>query len=147
MPGGLPKGHPCRAQYSHSHAITLGIPTPVSPQALYHRLQETTVEKKPAAQRPFHVNTRWRGYNSRDRMFRLNRATRRVASPHVVSIADFCSLAQSRLPRAVFDYLDGGAEGEVTLRENCRAFQDVTFRPRHAVALPICEQRTRAPAF
>ena len=41
-------------------------------------------------------------------------------------------MARRRVPKAVFDYLDGGAEGEVTLRENCRAFQDVTFRPRHA---------------
>jgi hypothetical protein len=28
------------------------------------------------------------------------------------------------LPKAIFDYLDGGAEGEVTLRENCRVFED-----------------------
>jgi isopentenyl diphosphate isomerase/L-lactate dehydrogenase-like FMN-dependent dehydrogenase len=47
------------------------------------------------------------------------------------------------VPRAVFDYLDGGAEGEVTLRENCRAFEDVTFRPRHAVAVAGCDLRTR----
>jgi L-lactate dehydrogenase (cytochrome) len=43
----------------------------------------------------------------------------------------------------VFDYLDGGAEGEVTLRENCRSFEDVTFRPRHAVAFSDCDLRTR----
>jgi L-lactate dehydrogenase (cytochrome) len=43
----------------------------------------------------------------------------------------------------VFDYLDGGAEGEITLRENCRIFEDVTFRPRHAVAVPSCDLRTR----
>jgi L-lactate dehydrogenase (cytochrome) len=39
--------------------------------------------------------------------------------------------------------LDGGAEGEVTLRENCRVFEDVTLRPRHAVALSQCDLRTR----
>jgi L-lactate dehydrogenase (cytochrome) len=43
----------------------------------------------------------------------------------------------------VFDYLDGGAEGEVTLRENCRTFEDVTFRPRHAVEVSGCDLRTR----
>jgi len=43
----------------------------------------------------------------------------------------------------VFDYLDGGAESEVTLRENCRVFDDVTFRPRQAVAIPECDLRTR----
>jgi L-lactate dehydrogenase (cytochrome) len=42
----------------------------------------------------------------------------------------------------VFDYLDGGAEGEVTLRENCRAFEDVTFRPRQAIAVTGCDLRT-----
>jgi L-lactate dehydrogenase (cytochrome) len=73
----------------------------------------------------------------------MDKATRRVASPHVVSIEDFRSLARRRVPRAVFDYLDGGAEGEVTLRENCRSFQDVTFRSRHAVEVPQCDLGTR----
>jgi len=52
-------------------------------------------------------------------------------------------MARRRVPQAVFDYLDGGAEGEVTLRENCRAFEDVTFRPRHAVSLSDCDLRCR----
>jgi isopentenyl diphosphate isomerase/L-lactate dehydrogenase-like FMN-dependent dehydrogenase len=60
-----------------------------------------------------------------------------------VCIEDFRPLARRRLPSAVFDYLDGGAEGEVTLRENCRAFEDIVFRPRHAVAVPDCDLRTR----
>jgi L-lactate dehydrogenase (cytochrome) len=34
----------------------------------------------------------------------------------------------------VFDYIDGGADRELTLRENCRAFDQVLFRPRSAVA-------------
>jgi isopentenyl diphosphate isomerase/L-lactate dehydrogenase-like FMN-dependent dehydrogenase len=68
---------------------------------------------------------------------------RAVASARVVSIEDLRPIARRRLPKAVFDYLDGGAEGEVTLRENCRAFEDLTFRPRHAVALPNCELNTR----
>src|SRR5689334_10341278 len=67
----------------------------------------------------------------------------RVAAPHIVCIEDFRPLARRRLPRAVFDYLDGGAEGEVTLRENCRAFQDVSFRPRHCIPVPCCDLRTR----
>jgi len=72
---------------------------------------------------------------------------RSVASPHVVCIEDFRPLARRRIPKAVFDYLDGGAEGEVTLRENCRAFQDVTFRPRHAVSLASCALGTRVLGF
>jgi isopentenyl diphosphate isomerase/L-lactate dehydrogenase-like FMN-dependent dehydrogenase len=65
-----------------------------------------------------------------------------VNSPHVVNIADLRRVAKKRLPAVVFDYLDGGAEGEVTLRENCRVFDDVSFRPRHAVAFPSCDLRT-----
>jgi isopentenyl diphosphate isomerase/L-lactate dehydrogenase-like FMN-dependent dehydrogenase len=75
------------------------------------------------------------------------RPSRKVASPRVVSIEDFRPLARRRLPKAVFDYLDGGAEGEVTLRENCRAFQEVSFRPRHAVTLPGCDLSIRVLGF
>jgi L-lactate dehydrogenase (cytochrome) len=56
-------------------------------------------------------------------------------------------MARQRVPKSVFDYLDGGAEGEVTLRENCRVFNDVTFRPRHAVALAGCDLRTPVLGF
>jgi isopentenyl diphosphate isomerase/L-lactate dehydrogenase-like FMN-dependent dehydrogenase len=73
--------------------------------------------------------------------------SRQVASPRVVSIEDLRPLARRRLPKAVFDYLDGGAEAEVTLRENCRAFQDVSFRPRHAVTFPSCDLSTRVLGF
>ena len=73
----------------------------------------------------------------------MSRASRKVASPRVVCVEDLLPLARRRLPRAVFDYLDGGAEGEVTLRENCRAFEDVTFRPRQAVAFRETDLRTR----
>ena len=60
--------------------------------------------------------------------------SRAVASPRVVNIDDLRALARRRVPKIVFNYIDGGAEGEVTLRENRRAFDAVTFRPRHAVA-------------
>jgi isopentenyl diphosphate isomerase/L-lactate dehydrogenase-like FMN-dependent dehydrogenase len=65
-----------------------------------------------------------------------------VAPPRVVNIADLRRVAKRRLPKAVFDYIDGGADGELTLRENCRAFDTVTWRPRCAVAMPSCELRT-----
>jgi L-lactate dehydrogenase (cytochrome) len=60
----------------------------------------------------------------------------------IVNISDFRTLAQRRLPKAVFDYLDGGADAEITLRENCRAFEDITFRPRCAVAFSECNLKT-----
>lgn len=72
---------------------------------------------------------------------------RGVHSSRVVSVPDLRPLAQRRLPRVVFDYLDGGADGEYTLRENCRAFEDVSFRPRHAVSVPSCDLRTRVLGF
>ena len=65
-----------------------------------------------------------------------------VGAPHVLNIGDLRRLAERRLPRVVFDYIDGGAEGEVTLRENCRAFESITFRPRQAVAVPSCDLGT-----
>jgi isopentenyl diphosphate isomerase/L-lactate dehydrogenase-like FMN-dependent dehydrogenase len=77
----------------------------------------------------------------------MTRAARSVASPKVVSIEDFRPIARQRIPKPVFDYLDGGAEGEVTLRENCRIFSDVTFRPRHAVALSECGLCTTVLGF
>lgn len=65
----------------------------------------------------------------------------------MVCIEDLRRAAWRRIPSSVFDYLDGGADGEVTLRENCRAFEDITFRPRQAVAEPNCDLRTRVLGF
>src|ERR1700733_2715627 len=68
---------------------------------------------------------------------------RSVASPRVVNISDLRRAAERRLPRVVFDYVDGGADGEVTLRENTRAFEEVVFRPRNAVFVSGCDMRTK----
>lgn len=38
--------------------------------------------------------------------------------------------ARARLPRPVFDFFDGGAEDEITLRENAGAFQRLRLAPR-----------------
>jgi isopentenyl diphosphate isomerase/L-lactate dehydrogenase-like FMN-dependent dehydrogenase len=67
---------------------------------------------------------------------------RSVQPPRVVNIEDLRRAAKRRLPRVVFDYIDGGAEHEWTLRANCRAFEAVTLRPRCAVATPVCDLRT-----
>ena len=67
---------------------------------------------------------------------------RTVRSPRVVNIADLRTLARHRLPKLVFDYIDGGAEAEYTLRENCRAFEDFELRPRQCVATPDVDLRT-----
>jgi len=60
-----------------------------------------------------------------------------------VNIEDLREQARRRLPKIVFNYIDGGAEGEWTLRENRRAFDALTFRPRQAIAAPACDLRTR----
>jgi isopentenyl diphosphate isomerase/L-lactate dehydrogenase-like FMN-dependent dehydrogenase len=59
-----------------------------------------------------------------------------------VIIEDLRRMAQRRLPRMAFDYIDGGAEREWTLKENCRAFTDVMMRPRSAVATKQCDLST-----
>lgn len=69
--------------------------------------------------------------------------SRHLYPPRVVNIADLRRLAKLRLPKVVFDYLDGGAEDELTLQENCHAFRDLTFRPRMAVAFEQCNLGTR----
>ena len=66
-----------------------------------------------------------------------------VNSPSVVNISDLRRLCQKRLPRVAFEYIDGGADAEVTLRENCRAFDDVVFRPRSAVKVGGVDLKTR----
>ena len=52
----------------------------------------------------------------------------RLTAAH--SIEDLRLAAQRRLPRALYDFFDGGAEDEVTLRANRQAFQDLRFRPQ-----------------
>ena len=54
--------------------------------------------------------------------------SRRVAD--AATIADLRRLAKKRTPRAPFDYTDGAAESEVSLRRSRQAFQRVEFAPR-----------------
>ena len=48
----------------------------------------------------------------------------------IVNTDDVRRMAHRRLPKFVFDFVDGGAEDEVTLRANRRAYEDITFRSR-----------------
>ncbi len=47
-----------------------------------------------------------------------------------VNIEDLRRMAKARLPRSVFDFFDGGAEDETTLRDNRAAFERVRLLPR-----------------
>ena len=49
---------------------------------------------------------------------------------HAFSIEDLRGAAQSRLPKAIFDFFDGGAEDELTLDDNQAAFRRVRLLPR-----------------
>ena len=45
------------------------------------------------------------------------------------NIADLRALARKRLPRPIFDYIDGGADDEITLRRNTTAFSNYELIP------------------
>ncbi len=64
-------------------------------------------------------------------------------STQATSIADLRRLAQRRLPRAVFDFFDGGAEDEVTLRDNCAAFERQRLLPRVLVDVSRADTSTQ----
>jgi L-lactate dehydrogenase (cytochrome) len=48
----------------------------------------------------------------------------------VASIIDYRDLARRRLPRFLFDYIDGGSYGERTLRANVADLTDIALRRR-----------------
>ncbi|QHK18558.1 alpha-hydroxy-acid oxidizing protein [Pseudarthrobacter psychrotolerans] len=48
----------------------------------------------------------------------------------ILTLDDLRLVAKRRLPRMVFDFIDGGAEDERTLRANREAFERRTFEPR-----------------
>ncbi len=49
---------------------------------------------------------------------------------NVACIDDLRQVARRRLPRAIFEFIDGGAQDEVTLRRNCEDFQRILLVPR-----------------
>lgn len=59
------------------------------------------------------------------------------------SIDDLRHLAQRRVPRFAFDFLDGGAESERNLRGNCAAFEAVTLQPRALIDVSEISTGTR----
>jgi len=50
-----------------------------------------------------------------------------------INIDDLKRLAKRRLPRIMFDFIEGGVEDEVGLRTNANAFRDVRLVPRYYV--------------
>jgi L-lactate dehydrogenase (cytochrome) len=64
----------------------------------------------------------------RFRRFERDPVARRLA--RAACVADLRKVARRRLPRGVFDYVDGGAEDERALAANVDAYARTTFRPR-----------------
>jgi L-lactate dehydrogenase (cytochrome) len=57
----------------------------------------------------------------------LDPVTRRLSTAHTVG--DLRTLARRRTPRSVFDYVDGAAEGEITIRRARRVLRDLELQP------------------
>ena len=60
---------------------------------------------------------------------------RRLA--RALSIDELRTVARRRTPRAIFDYVDGGADLELTMRRNVAAFEQVSLGDLTRGALPI----------
>jgi len=64
----------------------------------------------------------------RFRSVELDPVERRLRT--AASVADLRAITRRRLPRGCFDFIDGAAEDELSLRRNIAAFQRAEFRPR-----------------
>ena len=49
--------------------------------------------------------------------------------PKFNTYEDFRNAAKKKLPKMVFDFVDGGADSEITLRANRKAFENIQFDP------------------
>jgi isopentenyl diphosphate isomerase/L-lactate dehydrogenase-like FMN-dependent dehydrogenase len=74
--------------------------------------------------------------------------------PPLLTVEDYRRAARRRLPRAIFDFVEGGAGDEVTLRRNREAFERVTFGPRVLVdvskrdqSVTVLGQRVATPVL
>ncbi len=60
-----------------------------------------------------------------------------------INIDDLKRLAKRRLPKIMFDFIEGGVEDEVGLRTNANAFRDLRLVPRYYVDTSKREQRAK----
>jgi (S)-mandelate dehydrogenase len=60
-----------------------------------------------------------------------------------LNVADLREIARRRIPRFVFEYVDGGAEDEVTLRGNRVAFERLRLLPQTLIDTAARHQRTQ----
>ena len=77
----------------------------------------------------------------------LSRLTAMLApSPRGVdalhTVDDFRAAAKRKLPKMIWDFVDGGADGELAVNANRQALDDVLFSPRFLVDVADREQTT-----
>lgn len=77
----------------------------------------------------------------RFRKLELDAAARRLG--RAASVHDLRRIAKRRLPRGVFDYIDGGADDEHTLAANADGFARIGFRPRVLRGVGAIDTSTR----
>ena len=83
-------------------------------------------------------STRNKGIVSLARMLSEGGRERGLAACH--SVDDVRQIARRRVPRAIYDFVEGGADDEVTLRANRTDFERITFVPN--VLVDTGERRT-----
>jgi len=59
-----------------------------------------------------------------------------------VNISDLRKIARSKMPRLLFDFVDGGVEDEVALATNAVAYSRIHLLPRYAVNVSTVSQKT-----
>ena len=59
-----------------------------------------------------------------------------------INIDDLKRMARRRLPKIMFDFIEGGVEDEVGLRTNANAFRDLRMVPRYYIDTSKREQRS-----
>jgi FMN-dependent dehydrogenase len=72
----------------------------------------------------------------------LERYERKAAGMNVagaVNIDDLRRLARRRLPRILFDWIDGGAGDETALRQSMAGFAATRFLPRYLANISSCD--------
>ena len=71
----------------------------------------------------------------------LDAARRRLSACH--DVFDLRVAARRLIPRPVFDYVDGGADEELSMAANVRAFRRWRFQPRALTEITMVDTATR----
>jgi L-lactate dehydrogenase (cytochrome)/(S)-mandelate dehydrogenase len=66
-----------------------------------------------------------------------------MSTDSAINIDDLKRMAKRRLPKIMFDFIEGGVEDEVGLRTNANAFRDLLLVPRYYVDTSKREQRAK----